>query len=174
MAKLIACTAGAATFPFASEGVEIVEVPFAPMTSIAAHKGRERDAAKVLDSLGLGLPKPGEVLQHDEARVMWFGIDHAMLIGVEAPDALGAVAALCDQSDAWCRVTLSGPAVRQVLTHLTPVDLRDGAFPVGRIARTDIQHMSGALARLAPDQWEIMVFRSMADTLAHDLKTALV
>jgi sarcosine oxidase subunit gamma len=50
------------------------------------------------------------------------------------------------------------------------VDLR---FAVGASVRTEAKHMMASLCRLDKDRFQIMVFRSMAQTLHHDLKTAM-
>ena len=102
-----------------------------------------------------------------------FGREVALLMG-PAPDAsLAAHAALTDQSDAWIVVRLEGAGARDVLARLTPIDLRDSVFKRGHTARTELAHMMASLTRVGPQAWQIMVFRSFAQTLAHDLKTAM-
>jgi heterotetrameric sarcosine oxidase gamma subunit len=60
-----------------------------------------------------------------------------------------------------------------VLARLCPVDSRLSAFPVGASLRTEAKHMMASISRLDEDRLQIMVFRSMARTLIHDLKTAM-
>ena len=83
------------------------------------------------------------------------------------------VAALVDQSDAWAVVRLEGEGAEDVLARLVPVDLRLVSFPMGATARSKIGHMSGSVTRVGEDAFWLMVFRSMAETLVHDLKSAM-
>ena len=78
-----------------------------------------------------------------------------------------------DHTDGWAVVDVKGAHARTVLDRITPLDLRDASLPVGATARVELQHMQGAITRLDTEQYELMVFRSMAATLVHDLKTAM-
>ncbi len=95
------------------------------------------------------------------------------MIGI-APDAsLGQHAAVVDQSDAWCAVSLSGGTAEDVLARLVPVDLRRAQFKRGHTVRTQVGHMMTSVTRTGPDSFMILVFRSMAVTLIHELKQAM-
>lgn len=141
-----------------------------PMFLVAPFAGKESAAAK---ALGMDWPAPGEIVTQDGARLVWFGRAQALLMGAKPKKALTRHAAVTDQSDAWARVILEGANAREVLARLTPADLRDSAFPVGRAVRTELFHMQASIARLGAERWQIMSFRSMAGTLVHDLKTAM-
>ena len=65
------------------------------------------------------------------------------------------------------------PGLEPVLARLTPIDLRDSAFPKGATARTVIGHMTGSITRTGADTYAIMVFRSMAKTAVHELERAM-
>ena len=173
MVKLIAKSAADGRLPIEVGGVQVDEL-VAPMASIAPFGGKGAALAKALKAKhGVALPDIGRMNQKGDIRCQWFGLDHVMLIGAEPDPSLSKVAAVTDQSDAWCRVRLTGTHARDVLARLTPVDLRDLSMPVGATVRTDVQHMSGAVTRVADDAWEVMVFRSMAGTLVHDLQVAM-
>jgi sarcosine oxidase subunit gamma len=68
---------------------------------------------------------------------------------------------------------LSGAGAEEVLARLCPVDLRQAHFDIGSALRTELKHMMASICRLDKDCFQIMVFRSMARTLHHDLKTAM-
>jgi sarcosine oxidase subunit gamma len=87
------------------------------------------------------------------------------------PD-LNGQAAITDQTDAWAVVRISGAGVEDVLARLVPIDLCAKTFRKGHTARTLIGHMTGSVTRLGPNSFEIMVMRSMASTLVHELETA--
>ncbi|MEO0664271.1 MAG: sarcosine oxidase subunit gamma [Pseudomonadota bacterium] len=175
MVKLIAKSAGAELFPLEGPGVSVEEAAPEQLTSLAAHEtagwGALGTALKVAH--GVALANPGELTSADGARCAWFSASHVMLMG-PAPDArLGDYGALTDQTDAWCHVVLSGPRVAEMLAYLTPVDLREAAFPEGSAARSQIGHMNALILRSGAERYELLVFRSMAGTLAHEIKEAM-
>ncbi|WP_010142145.1 sarcosine oxidase subunit gamma [Oceanicola sp. S124] len=136
-----------------------------------------RDAAPLRQALkkhhGLVLPEPGQCSRFGEAECLWFGRDQYLLIGEPPSPLLAGTATMTDQSDAWTSVLLEGPLARAVLARLTPLDLRDRALPEGASARSEIAHMQGALTRVTPDGYRLMVFRSMAETLLRALRETL-
>ena len=98
-------------------------------------------------------------------------LDQYLILG-EAPGHIDG-AALTDQSDAWACVALKGEDAREVLARVTPLDLRPNVFKTRRAVRTEVAHMSALLIRTGQDRYEVMVFRSMAKTLVHDLSEAM-
>jgi heterotetrameric sarcosine oxidase gamma subunit len=70
-------------------------------------------------------------------------------------------------------VSLKGAGAVDVLARLVPLDLREGHFKRGHTARSQVMHMQASVTRLASDEFMIMVFRSMAGTLVHDMKQAM-
>lgn len=153
---------------------EAREVDLGRLTSIMPFAGREDAAAQALETAhGVGMPAPNRAAGKAGCRAIWFGRGQVMLAGPAPDPALAEAAALCDQSDAWACVVLEGPGADAVLERLVPVDLRRARFRTGDTARTLIQHMNGSVTRLGADRFLLMVFRSMAATLVHDLKTAM-
>lgn len=157
--------------PLAVGGARLVEVEPGPVTSIAPFRGREAAVARSLG--GAVLPPPGRVERMGDARLLWTGPGRALLVGRPAPEGLSAVAAVVEQGDGIACVVLEGPAARDVLARLVPLDLRDGAFPEGSTARTLLNHMAVTLTRLGGDAWEVMAMRSMAATLVRELAEAM-
>ena len=80
---------------------------------------------------------------------------------------------MTDQTDAWTCAALEGPGARDVLARLTPLDLRPSGFRIGAAARTELAHMSAVLMRIGAERYGVMVFRSMARTLRHDIEAAM-
>lgn len=154
--------------------VTLEEVDLGVVTSLAPFKGRADAAGALLQSAhALAWPAPGRATGKDGAYAIWFGREMVVLAG-PAPDAgFGDVVAVTDQSDAWTAVRLSGVGAEDVLARLVPVDLSAASFKRGHTARTQIQHMNGSVTRVGADAFLIMVFRSMAGTLLHDLRRAM-
>lgn len=150
----------------------LTEADLGTLTSVAPFKG-----AAVSDALkaahGMAFPAPNRATGKSGARAIWFGRDIALLAGPAPDPGLGDLAALTDQSDAWACVTLSGDDAGAVLARLVPIDLRPAAFKQGHTARTQLGHMNASITRTGPDSFLILVFRSMAATLVHDLVTAM-
>ncbi|MEP2031536.1 MAG: sarcosine oxidase subunit gamma [Paracoccaceae bacterium] len=174
MAELIAKTPAAGLLPLTIGAVELSQVDAGHLTSIAPFNGKEKALSEALNMAhGVTLPGANRVTGKKGARVIWFGLSHVLLAG-PAPDAtLAKYAALTDQSDAWTVVQLCGAGSADVLARLVPVDLRAGPFKRGHTVRTDLMHMSASISSTGANTFMILVFRSMAQTLVHDLKTAM-
>ena len=151
-------------------GVSLAELEVGPITSIAVLPGGAKAVAKGLKGLGLAMPEPLSFAEKKGVRIAWTGREQAFLIGAEAPALEGA--AVTDQSDGWTVLALSGPAAVDVLARLIPMDLRLSACPVGRVLRTQVNHMNAVILRTGDYAFEIMIFRSMARTAWHELETA--
>lgn len=173
MADLTPLTPCDGLLPLRFGDVALSEVSAGPITAILPYRGQETAMSKALKAAhGLAFPEANSVTSTQDARCIWAGLDQALLIGVAPDAALGAHAALVDQSDAWAIVQISGPGSDQVLARLVPIDLRPIAFGTGQTARTLVGHMSASITRVGEQVLEIMVFRSMAKTLVHELEVA--
>ncbi len=170
MVNLIAQTACFGLLPKTIGTVSLTEVDAGPVTLIAPHKGQQKTVSAALKTaIGLGFPAPNRSVG-TSPRVLWCGKEQALLIGAECPDL--AEAACVDHSDAWAIVQINGADASAVLARLTPIDLRASEFKRGHTARTLINHMTGGITRLGAQSFEVMVMRSMAGTLVHDLTQA--
>ncbi len=173
MVDLRETSACAGLLPMELGAVVLEEMAFARMTSLSPYGDVSVLSAAMQTAHGVAWPKPNRSTGKDGARCIWFGRGEALLIGPEPDAALAKHAAVVDQSDAWAVVTLSGAGTIDVLARLVPMDLRDGAFKRGHTARTMLGHMNASITKLGADRFMIMVFRSMAGTLVHDLKQAM-
>ena len=144
-----------------------------PITSVAPWPGQGAAVDAALAPLGLRFPRAGEVVEDGAARMVWSGRDQALLIGADAPEALGEVAALTDQSDAWVTLALEGWDAEPAMTRLVPIDMRAAVFPPGRVARTLLQHMPAIIERRPGGAILIRTFRSMGGTAWHEVERAM-
>lgn len=166
MADLIARPATHGLLPVEIGGTVLEDAQPEAITLVAPFDGRD---AAVKTALG-GFPGPGETCEVKGGRALSVGPGQAMILGDPvSPDG----AAATDLSDGWTVVALDGANARPILARLTPLDLRDGNFPPGATARTLIGHMTVSLTRIGEYRFEIMVFRSMTQTLIHDLTRAM-
>lgn len=167
MARLIAKTPAEGLLSIETEGARLEERLYEAITWVAPFDGNE---AAVGRAIGLPWPNPGEITGENLHIALWCGPGQALILG---PAVQPKGAAVADQSSAFAVLTLSGPSARDVLARLTPLDLRDAAFPEARTARTLIGHMTASLSRIGPETYEIMVFRSMAKTAVHEIARAM-
>jgi sarcosine oxidase gamma subunit len=153
-------------------GLQLQELDPGPITSIALFAGQEEAALRALTGAGLRFPAPNCIESGPAgARMVWTGRNQAFLIGAEVPIIEGA--ALTDQTSGWSCLELSGAGASDVLMRLVPLDLRLTQFPVGRAVRSGLNHMNMVLIRTAEQSFEIMVFRSMAQTAWHEINEAM-
>ena len=173
VAELKPRTACEEALPLEIGATQLVELDLGPITSVMVWGSEQDVSAAMKTAHGVSFPKPNRSNGTDATRCVWFGRNQAVLIGI-APDAsLGQHAAVVDQSDAWCAVSLSGGTAEDVLARLVPVDLRRAQFKRGHTVRTQVGHMMTSVTRTGPDSFMILVFRSMAVTLIHELKQAM-
>lgn len=174
MVELVAKTPCAGLLPLEIGGVTAREAAPGAMTAIAPYKGQDKALSEALKAAhGMAAPAPNRATGKEGARALWFGQRMILLMGPAPDEGLARHAALSDQSDGWAVVRLEGAGARDVLARLVPIDLRDDAFRRGHTARTDLRHMMASLTRVGEEAWQIMVFRAFAETLVHDLKTAM-
>ena len=173
MARLIAKPALPAGELLSIGGVTVRSAELGPVTHIAPFAGTRGEVSEGLSALGLEWPEPGGTKTSDIARILWAGRNAALLIGAAPPVGLETSAALSDQTGANAAVRISGAGAEEVLARLVPVDLRPATFPEGATIRTLLGHMTASLTRTGPEEVEIMVMRSMAGTLLHDLDRAM-
>lgn len=147
-------------------------VPLA-IHAVTPFRGQEGAVSEALEAAaGVPLPAPGRMaVAAGGARALSIGPGQALVLGMAGLDLPGA--AVVDQSDAWAIARVSGAGVEAVLARLVPLDLSPAAFAEGATARTLIGHMTGSVSRVGAEAFELMVFRSMAGTLVHDLSRAM-
>lgn len=150
--------------------VTLAEVDVGPITSVALLPGGAKAVAKGLKSLGLAMPEPNSFAEKKGARIVWTGREQAFLMSADCPVLEGA--AVTDQSDGWAVLDLSGAAAVDVLARLVPLDLRLAACPVGTALRSQLNHMNVVILRTGDHAFEILVFRSMAQTAWHEIEAA--
>ena len=168
MASLTAKTPFEGLLPVESGDVRLTEVRYEAVTWIAPQKGQMAKVSRALDKqIGVDFPAPNG---HAKG-VVWFGPEQALVCGAVVAPIAGA--AMVDHSSAWAVCALEGEAAVDVLARLVPIDLREGVFGVGAAARTLLGHMNCVLLRTGAQRYEVMVFRSMAATCAHEIERAM-
>ena len=174
MVELVSLSPCLSLLPLRIGDVELTESNVGNLTSIAPYRGQDKALSAALKTAhGMAAPAANRATGKDGARAIWFGHRMMLLQGPAPDENLAKHAALTDQSHAWVVTRLEGGGAEDVLARLTPIDLRPSQFKRGHTARTELQHMMASITRIGPQSFQIMVFRGFAETLVHDLKTAM-
>jgi heterotetrameric sarcosine oxidase gamma subunit len=111
---------------------------------------------------------PGQWLALDPSREGIARFDFAR----ELAERFGSAASVTDLTGARAILRLAGPAVRDTLTKLVPVDLDESMFPPGAAALTLAGHVGVTLWRPTAESWNLACYRSFGASLLHDVLEA--
>lgn len=138
----------------------LVLVDGARIHSVSAFRGQEQAVAGILAALPLG-------------RVRNVGPGEWLLVGGDvhgAPEIDGAM--VVDLSHGRTLFRLGGPHCVDILMRGVAIDLPGGALPVGGSRSMAFGHHAINLARVSAEVYELIVGRSFAESLHHDLRQA--
>jgi sarcosine oxidase subunit gamma len=145
------------------------------LATVIAHAGQEAALSDALrDRWGVALPGSGEAALGGALAFLWAGPGqwYARAEGLgegalvkELHQALGAHAAISDQSHGRVVLRIGGARARDLLAKGTPVDLHPRAFGPGQTALTQMAHVGVHLTQIdeAPT-FEISLFRGFAES----------
>lgn len=90
--------------------------------------------------------------------------------------ALGKHATTTDQSDGWGVLSLFGPKTMATMERVSKVDMDMTAFPVGAVARSELEHVGGIVMRQKAKRGEehrfmLLSQRSSAQSFLHSIAT---
>ena len=136
----------------------------------------------VIAAVGAGVPKQREVSFDGTSGVAWMSPDELLLMCPydQAPGKVadlekalaGAHSLAVNVSDARAMFAVSGPAAREVLAKLCPVDLSPDAFKPGMFRRTRMAQVPAAFWMDDEGTFRIICFRSVAEYVFGLLKAA--
>jgi sarcosine oxidase subunit gamma len=168
--ELVAISPAEGLLPYSKGMVELFEIALDTVTSIAPFKGQEGAVEK---ALGMTLPKVGRSSSSTKQEIAWFSQGQFLAFRIENAQGLQGIAAITDQSDAWCALELKGDAALNVLARLVPVDLRPSSFKQGHCLRSQLGHMPLHITRMGNDAFRLLSFRSMAGTMVHEISRTM-
>lgn len=124
-------------------------------------------------AFGLELAAAGRWTATGELVSVWLGPDHWQIERAGTHDlaraviaAAGPHAGVIDVSDARAVLRLEGPASRDILARLLPLDLHPRAFAPHRAASTIAAHIGVQLRQIdATPTYDLACLRSYADSL---------
>jgi methylglutamate dehydrogenase subunit D len=153
------------------------------IASLSLRRGREAELQQRFTAqYGAALPEGPRRVPCRDGAVMGAGPGSWLLFSEGGANALsrklksvvGDSGSVADQSDAWAVLRLAGVGVRDLLSHLVPLDLHPRMFPVGAAVSTVLLHMGALVWRLDDEQdgrsvFELAVYRSYARSLYHEI-----
>lgn len=149
-------------------------MPPVTAASVTAWPGAAAALAERLDAaFGLALAGPGRWTAAGALVSAWLGPDQWQIEHADRPElarelaaAVGAQGGVIDMSDARAVLRLSGPASRDVLARLLPLDLHPRAFAPGHAASTVGAHINVQLRQIdAVPTYDLGCLRSYAESL---------
>lgn len=121
--------------------------------------------------LTLERPKAGELLKTSDYSAFSTGVNQ-WFVELTADGELTTEGYYTDQTDGWAVADVAGPAavIDKLLTKLINLDVR--SLQKGAAVRTLMGHLSVYVLRRHDGLLSVMVGRSMAEALWHDLMVA--
>ena len=167
--KLLAISPNAGLCPVEFDGLKLSELNFPYLFSISPYPKNEKKCSAVLKKThGIKMPNVCRAVGSSKKKAIWFG-NFTLFIGEEPNIALNEVAAVVDQSDAWCSLQLTGTYAEEVMQRLCPIDVRLRSFKRGYVAKTMLGLMQVTLHRSGKGQFDIYGYRSMSRTLTNEI-----
>ncbi|MGK0271874.1 MAG: heterotetrameric sarcosine oxidase gamma subunit [Cocleimonas sp.] len=80
---------------------------------------------------------------------------------------------LCDQSDSWVTLRISGENSLEALERICPLDINPSSFPVGSVARTSMEHMATIIIHEEEGSYLLLSLRSFAHSFLHAVTTSI-
>ena len=170
-------------FKFEADTISIVEITERGIVSVATPKaGDQMLAQTVAAEFSAALPAPGKSTGSSKlnARILGLAADQFFIVfddphNDEPARIIGALsqsAYLTDQSDTWVSLRVSGPASRDALERICPIDLHDESFSVGGVARTAMEHLDTIIYREDDQSFVLMSAVSSARSFLHAVQTS--
>lgn len=134
------------------------------------------------DLTGAQVPAPLSITGDGVRGLGWMAPDELLILlpveeVAQALDRLSAELSgvhhlAVDVSDARSRFAVEGAGVRDIVQKLTPADLSPAEFPVGRLRRTRLAQVAGAIWMARETRIEAICFRSVTDYVETLLRNA--
>ena len=139
-------------------------VPVRRIRSLAAYKGT---LPALEAAMGVTLPAAPKRIAHQGADILWNGPGQWLVLG--ELDLPAAHAAITEQTDGLCLLSLSGPHAVEILKRLLPIDI--ARFGADEVAITSAAHIGVRVWR-ENENFILACFRSFGGALHHAIMQA--
>ena len=157
--------------------VKVQQISGQGMISLRGDLSSTKLRKAIKDSIGHTVPAKMQISVKGDSGIAWMSPDEALIFAPQAELAAQYAALqkalktthalLVDVSDARCMFELKGPAVREVLAKVAPVDTSPTALKPGHIRRTRLAQVAGAFWLVDNKTARVVAFRSVTDYVAH-------
>lgn len=152
------------------------------MITLRGDLGSDAVAAAVKAATGHTVPALRRADVAGDTGVCWMSPDELLLLvpHAEVSQRLAAAQAamgqahglLVDVSDARALFRVSGPAAREVMAKLSPVDFAPGQFVPGQFRRSRLAQVAAAMWMQPDESFGVICFRSVAQYAFDTLRVA--
>jgi len=167
------------------DGVTLCEVSGLALVSVAVPLGARQELTNAIESAhGIPLPDVGSSNYSEAGNVNVLGMQPDQLLLAFEYDGDDAVAAVrnrlgntgyySDQSDSWAMLRIMGTGCHRALERICMLDIDPGAFPVGAVARTTMEHLGVIILCEGADSFLLLSPRSSAGSFLHAVETSLI
>ena len=158
-----------------SPDIDFAEVTNRDIVSIAVPNRNQETATKaIINAYQIEVPPIGWWKKSPIDNAFFLGIapDQFFVVfdGSKVPAAeritrkLGDTVYVTDQSDSWVMLKIGGPKCRTALERVCSLDLDPKTFPVGKVARTVMEHLGTIIMSEGNDYFLLLSARSSADS----------
>ncbi|MEM5461556.1 sarcosine oxidase subunit gamma family protein [Paraburkholderia phytofirmans] len=169
-----------ANLPPLGRHIQITDRDGCGIVVFTGRRGRYRDVVqRIRTSYGIQLPSTASFVSVRTGLFAatgpetWLHVvdNRANAVAHDLVAVVGDAASVVDQSDGCGLVRLSGASLPSLISSGASIDMRDCAFPAGKVATTQIAHMTVTLWRM-PDSdkgptFEFLLSRSFALSFWH-------
>jgi heterotetrameric sarcosine oxidase gamma subunit len=155
-------------------GVTIAERANLGLATVACRKGHGEDLkGRVRETYGVDLPSSSTVARGKDVSFVGTGPGEWLVVSEthenetlaeDLVQKLAGLASISDQSSGRAVVRLKGPRARDVLAKGLAIDLDPSTFPSGAAVTSTISHMGIQLWQPDSDTYDIVFFRSVAES----------
>ncbi|MBK0327175.1 sarcosine oxidase subunit gamma [Rhodobacteraceae bacterium F11138] len=151
---------------------DIAEIGLQGMITLRGDLAARAVKSAATKATGAAMPGANAISTKDDSGLCWMSPDELLVLCPYAavPEVLaqlqtalaGSHALAVNVSDARAVFRVSGPAAREVLAKLCPVDLSPAEFEPGTIRRTRLAQVPAAFWMVDNETFQLVCFRSVA------------
>ncbi len=164
--------------------LSILELGDQALVSLAIPNDQDDIVEKALaENYKAGIPKVGQSTHSTVDNTRFLGLQSEQFFALfdysgdrpaeHLSTKLGDTLYLCDQSDSWIMLRLTGVNCRPALERICPIDLHPGTFPCGAVARTSMEHLAAIIVHEDENQYLLLSPRSSARSFLHAITRSI-
>lgn len=165
-------------------GITVSELSNHALVSLAIpNDARENVSKSIANNYETDIPAVGQSTSSDVDNMRFLGLQSDQFFALfeysgdraveHLKSKINDVAYLCDQSDCWVILKISGKRCREALARICPIDLLPDSFPEGKVARTGMEHLAVIILHESENQYLLLSPRSSAQSFLHAVTSSI-